>query len=326
MDDFSFGGAWSQGFRFFAGHWLAHGAILVLLGILVPLGLNYAILGDQFSAGARPNPTPVGSMLFDNPEILLVMALGFLCQSASYFASWRLGFDPNRSVGGALAFGVPAGLIAVICIFLAYVAAAYLWVPLLTPETVFLAVLVFLLPIILVTATFFVAGAAFMAAAVILLLVFAMIYGAAVGQMGLAATATIGSGAITVLLLVLSGFTFWLAARMSCVGPLMAEWKSANLFAAIRESWRLTWEEQWAITRYLVLIGGVFALIVLGGSIAIGASTTSFMPVGDPGMMSTIGQIAGYSRRSSRRLPCGGGARRHLPATGRRGDPAEVFE
>lgn len=295
MNDFRIGGAWSLGFRFFAGHWLAHALILTIIGLLVPLGLDYALVGDRTATAAGPGfgLNPAGSRLFDRPELLLVLGLGYLFQTGSYFTSWRLGFDDKRSVAGALLFGLPAGLVAVLSIILAFVLAAFLWAPLLTPDTAFIAVLVFLVPLILVSATFFVAGVAFVAAAVILLLGFAMIYGAAMGQMGLAATVVGGNGSIAVLLLLLSGLTFWVAARLSCVTPLMAERKSLNLFAAVRGSWRLTWEEQWVITRYLALVGGVLALLVIGGSIAIGASTTAILPGGAGETGDNVAKIAG---------------------------------
>lgn len=291
MNDFSIGGAWLHGFRLFAGRWPAH-IVILILGVLLPVGAEYAILGSQ-PPGSAASPTPMGSMIFERPELLLSLGLGFLFQTGSYYTSWRLGFDPARSVSAAPVFGLSAGLIAVICVFIAYVAASYLWMPLLVPDTLFLAIAAFLLPLILVSCIFFVVGIVFAAGAVILFLLLMMILGATNGEMGLAAAVVGGSGAITVLLLVLSGFTFWLAARLSCVTSVMADRKSLNLFAAVAESWRLTWEEQFAITRYLALIGGAFGLLLIALSYVIGNSATSMVPGGETALDGTTAEIFG---------------------------------
>ncbi|HST37754.1 MAG TPA: hypothetical protein VLK25_14145, partial [Allosphingosinicella sp.] len=67
--------------------------------------------------------------------------------------------------------------------------------------------------------------------------------------------------------------------------PIMAERRSFNLFGAIAESWRLTWEEEWAIFRYLGLIGFSLLLIAFALTLAIGAGVASFgnpAALGDP--------------------------------------------
>ncbi len=291
MDSFSIGGAWSRGFRFLGGRFPAHAAFLIA-GALLAVGVEYAILGVRLAESGRA-PVPWGSRLFDYPDALLVMGLGYLFQIGSYFACWRLGFDERRSVPGALVFGPSAGLIAVFCLFLAYVLASYLWLPLLAPDTAFLAILVFLLPLIVASALFMIAAIAFVAGAIIVFLVFAMVYGAAMGQVSAAATLVGGSGAVTVLLLVLAGFTFWLAGRFSCVTSVMADRQSLNLFAAIAESWRLTLDEQWAITRYLALVGGIPALLLLGAILVIGTNPGATMPGVAMVFTGTTGEIVG---------------------------------
>jgi hypothetical protein len=119
-------------------------------------------------------------------------------------------------------------------------------------------------------ALLFVSQTIMVAAMVLLLLAFLMIVGAATGSLEAAATLVGGDGAIAVLLLVLSGIMFWLAARLSCATPWLAAQGSFNLWAAARESWRMTLDEQAAITRYLLLVGVAMALVVIGLSLALG--------------------------------------------------------
>ena len=271
MNDFSMTGAWSLGVRFIARHWLAHSLILIVIGVAAPWALEHFLLGAPIggTGAASIVPIPGGSLLLDEPMLLLVIAGGYALQTGSYFAALRLGFDRKGSFPGALGFGLAGGLVAVVVSALGWLLAEYAARPFMTVDTYFIAVLVHLLPLILVLSLFFLSQAVMIAATLVLVLAFAMIYGVIVGFTGLAATMVGGDGGIAVLLLLLSFLLFWLAARMSCVTSLMADRKSLNLFACVRDSWRLTWEEQWAVTRYLALIGALSALVVIGVSIAI---------------------------------------------------------
>ena len=279
MNDFSMMGAWSLGVRFIAQHWLAHGLILILLGVAAPWALEQFLLDAPVggTGAASIGPIPGGSPLLDQPQLLLVIAGGYALQTGSYFAALRLGFDRQGSLPGALAFGLAGGLVAVVVSALGWVLAEYAARPFMTADTYFLAVLVHLLPLILVLSLFFLGQAVMIAATLVLVLAFAMVYGVIMGFTGLAATMVGGDGGVAVLLMLLSVLLFWLAARMSCVTALMAERKSLNLFACIRDSWRLTWEEQWAVTRYLALVGALFALVVIGVSIAIGVGAAGMV-------------------------------------------------
>jgi hypothetical protein len=280
MDGFSIGSAWTLGYRFIAPRVLMHSLILIVMGIALPFALQYAILGGPFEAmsPARLGPVPG---LIDAPQYLAAAALGYLLQTGSYFAALHFGFGGERSAGGAILFGLVAGLIAVLVIAAGHLLGMFGSRPFLTEDTLPIAVAIFLLPLVLVYSLFFISQAIMVAGAAILLLGFAMAYGAIQGQMGLAATIAGGSGSVAVLLLVLAGLLFWLAARFSCVTPLMADRKSLNLFTAIRDSWRLTWEEQWGITRYLALIGFVVALVIILGSLAVGAGVDGYLQGGE---------------------------------------------
>ena len=279
MNSFSMRSAWSLGCRFVAQRALGHAVILIGIGILAPFLLQYAIAGGPAETSG---PTPLlisqsgpGAGL-GTPSII-ALALGYVLQTASYFASWRLGFGGDRPLAGALLYGLVAGLLAVAVIagvgILATMVARWAGFS----GTPFLAMLTVLIPLIMVFALFYTMLAALFAAAVSLMLVLAMVFGMATGQLGLAATLVGGSGGIAVLFLVLSGVLMWLAARLSCATSVMADRKSFNPIAAIRESWRLTWDEQWAILRYLALIGFALAVVILGVAVAAGASATALL-------------------------------------------------
>jgi hypothetical protein len=265
--------AWSLGFALIARRPAGHLVILVGLGIVVPFALQYAIAGE--AAGMMGAAALGRSGLGTGAPALLAMALGLALQTGSYFASWRLGLDAGASLGGAVLYGLLAGLIAMVVIAVvataAIMAAAQLW----TPGAVLLGALIGLIPLSAVAALFYTALAALAAALVALLLIAAMAFGTATGQVGLAATLVGGRGDLVVVLLVICGVLLWLAARLSCTAALMADRKSVNLIAAARESWRLTWDEQWAILRYLALIGFALALLILGVALAAGLGASA---------------------------------------------------
>jgi hypothetical protein len=274
MKDFSMGSAWSFGFRFVAERGWGHASILIGIGILAPVALQYALIGEGVETA---NPAMLGRLatgpgLAAGTLMAAVLAASYVLQTGSYFGSWRLGLSgPGQSLGGAAGYGLLAGLLS-IAVLVAIAIVAVLAVGVFgSSGLAFLVVLIFFLPLLAAWTMFYTLGAVVVAAALALLLSLAMLFGSAIGQVGLAATLVGGSGGIAVLLLVLSVVTIWLAARFSCTTALMAERRSLNLIAAMRDSWRLTWDEQWAITRYLALIGFGLALLVGAVLVAIGA-------------------------------------------------------
>lgn len=268
--------AWSLGYGFVARRAAGHAVVLIGLGILAPFLLQYAIAGD---AGAMISAAaPVDwEALASSRQLMAALTIGYVLQIGSYFASWRLGLGDGRPLARALPYGLAAGLLAVAVVALvatpAISFAARLW----TPENVLLGALIALIPLSAVAALFYTTMAALGAALVALLLIAAMAFGTATGQVGMAATLLGGRGDLVVLVLVMCGVLLWLAARLSCTAALMAERGSFNLFAAARDSWRLTWEEQWAILRYLALVGFALAVMVLGAAIAVGAGATALV-------------------------------------------------
>jgi hypothetical protein len=271
MASFSILRAWSLGFRFVARHWLLHVLILVGLGIALPVALQYALIGGPIETvnlgQVGPNPFRTDWVVTE-PVLLAVLLAGYVLQTGSYFAAWRVGFGGRP--GGALLYGLLAGLLAVALVAVARVIGEYSSRLVVSPDTWFVAVACFLLPLLFVMTALFVTQAVMVAAVVVLLLAFAMGFGMFTGNLGLAATLVGGDGSIAVLLLVLSGVLFWLGARLSCATSLMASRGSLNILAAVRDSWRMTLEDQMAITRYLFLVGAVIALVIIGTGVALG--------------------------------------------------------
>lgn len=294
MDNFSIGGAWLQGYRFIAPGFLVHALILILIGVAAPIGLQYALLGAPLGGASSPMAAgPAMMQMVDTPTVLLTMALTHLLQAGSYFASLRFGFGGARDAGGGVVFGLAGGFIATLLIAIAYLVAFFGARAVAGPDTLFIAVLVLMLPLMFVYSLFFIAAAIMAAATIIIILAFLLIYGAMMGYPELAAMAFAGSGFVTVLMLLLSGLLFWLAARFSCVMPLMAQRGNLNVFAAISESWRLTMDEQWPITRYLLLIGFGVAFLVIATSLAVGAGNGALMQGGGLGMDNTGSLVLG---------------------------------
>ena len=278
MNDFTWGGAWSQGIRFVGRGTIVHFLILTLIGIAAPLGVQYALIGAPVEAASSPMQS--GQLMMQAigmPVVLLALALAHLLQAGSYFASLRFGFTGAREPVGPLGFGLAAGFVATLIIAVGYCASLFGFWGLAAPGTVEIAIIVLMLPLMLVYALFFISAAIMGAATIIGMLLFLFIYGAIQGYPEAAAAAFGGSGVVTVIMLVLSGLLFWLAARFSCVTALMAQRGSLNVFAAIRDSWRMTADEQGGITGYLVLIGFATGLIVVGISLLIGVGTGGLM-------------------------------------------------
>lgn len=281
MDSFRWGKAWSLGYGFVAGRALAQAIVLVGIGILIPFAAQFALAGGPI---ARPNPVMTGGALETaagmGGVLLALTLITYILQTGSYFSAWRLGLDARASLGGALGYGLPAGFLAVLVLAALgiLIGGAVYFAG--TEGAAILLILALAIPMLAAFAAFFTTLVAAFAVALALLLVLAMVMGAATGNIGMAATMVGGSGTVTVVFLVLCGITLWLAARLCCTTALMADRKSFNLVAALRDSWALTWEEQWSIMRYLALIGLALALIILAAATAIGVGAASFIQQG----------------------------------------------
>ena len=293
MDTFSMRGAWSFGYRFFAHRALLHILVLVGIGIAVPVLLQFATFGQVVGT---PNPAMLGSQstqLGSSGILPPIVMLGvYFLQIASYFTSWRLGFSVGRPVGGAFLFGLLAALLTVGVFALVCGPAIWAGRAAASAEIPFMGLLITLIPTMIVAAVFYTLVAALIATIVSILLVATMLLGAVTGNVGMAATIMGGgSGAVVVLFLVLSVILMWLASRLSCTTSVMADWKTCNLLAAIRESWRLTLEDQWAILRYLALIAFALGVVIIGVSALAGFGAAAFLGEG----AGPRGQLAGLA-------------------------------
>lgn len=262
MNEFSISGAWSLGLRFVAQGALVHFLILTLIGIAAPLALQYALIGAPFDAS--PLTGQAMAMAVGIPSFLLAVALTHMLQAGSYFAALRFGFTDARGPVGAIAYGLAAGFLATLVVAIAY-AIAIFGAPAVAPSgSILLIVIVLTLPLVFVFSLFFISQAIMVAATIIISLVYAFIVaGFPVG----------GGGELILIMLVMSGLLFWLSARFSCVTAVMAQRGSPNVFEAIAESWRMTADEQFAIMRYLALVGFGIGLVVFVIALAAGAAS-----------------------------------------------------
>jgi hypothetical protein len=144
-----------------------------------------------------------------------------------------------------------------------------------SPASAGLGLIAFFLPLALLFALFYTVTAVMMAGVVVVLFILLVVsYGDGGGGDGLAGLFSSAGGGITFLALLLSAFTIWLSARLSCVTVLLAGQGGFNLPAAIAGSWRRTAPSQWAITRHLALIGGGLAILFVGVSWLVGGGDT----------------------------------------------------
>ncbi len=277
MTEFGFASAWSSGLRIFAGTGLAHAVFLIGIGAGVPLALQYLLLGEAVAIWNPVTGTGGAEPGGGNDALTLaVLGVGFALQLGSFFASWRFGLGPPVAMGRAAAFGLLAGLISTGggALLIAVGAALAQISPVLSALVVTIAfVMMFVLFQGMIAAVIAVGWAS--------MLVVGMVFGAATGQPGFAATLVGGSGFVVVLLLMLAALFLWLIARSSCAGAVMAARPTLNPFAAIAESWRLTGEEQWRIMGYLAVIGLVLALLAFAAAIATGAAVAAALSGGD---------------------------------------------
>ena len=264
MSEFGIARAWSAGLRILAARPLGHALLLIGLGIGVPLALQLLIGGRAVGFTGGANLT--SAALSGGAAVVAVLLVGYLLQGAAYFASLRLGLDPEAGLGGAALYGLAAALVAAIgsgVLIVVLVAGAAQFSDVLAP-------LVTLILLALLAAAFapLLAGLMGVGAAVALILM--MIYGAATGNVGLAATMVGGSGFVVVLLILFCAALLWLAARLSCTTAVMASRRSFNPFAALAESWRLTWESQFQIMAYLALVGLASLVLLFAVSAGVG--------------------------------------------------------
>lgn len=251
MNKISISQAWSYATSFFTGQFANHAIALIVVGIIVPLVLQFALGGgaamaDPMSFAAGGGFAAMGALM------ILLSLINYILQTGSYFASWRIGLTNGAEpLGSALGYGMIAAL-----------------------PTLVLGIVVVL---VIVLIGFVVFGSALAP----------MMMG---GQPSDAAAA--GTGVMLLLLMPLFLlFLVWLAARLCCTGPVMADQRTFNVLTGLSESWRMTSASQWKIFAYFLLIGLAFFVIFLILGMIVGVSM--FAGGGVPSSGSMIGLIVG---------------------------------
>jgi hypothetical protein len=120
------------------------------------------------------------------------------------------------------------------------------------------------------------AAAMWLIATIVLVIAAVLLIGLPLGLLGAGAAAGGDASSLGGLFLILIPVMFflflWLGARLSVIGPAMADARSVNPLYGIAASWRLTGPSQWPILGYMVvlLIGFIVLAMILGMIAAIG--------------------------------------------------------
>lgn len=277
MNQFSLGNAWSKGVGFFGGQPAMHALILIVVGILVPAALQLLIAGGL---EGMANPLAMGQAglggltALGGLTVLLVMAAGYVLGIGSYFGSWRLGLGAGEDTGGAIVYGLIAGLLVVIL----FVGLIVLFGVLMSQASVTVGAILFIATMMLLLSAIYTAMAALVAVGMFLMLLLMLAFGATMNAIDPGMGLGEGGGAVAVVIgLGLAVLLLWLSARFCCVAPAMADRRSLNLALGFGESWRLTAEHQWRIMGYLALLGIVLVVILFVLSIVVGAGMVAGM-------------------------------------------------
>jgi hypothetical protein len=246
--------------------------VIVGVGVLLPILLQVLLLGRP--AMMLTSPQPDGDSETFTIFQLATLA-GLVIQTGSFVAAWRIGFGRSATLGGALLYGLVAGLMVSIGLGLAVAAAAAVF-GLVSASLGGFAVLVVFVGLFAIAWTAF---AALLAMALCVGFALTLAIGLITGNLSVAATMFGGNGVTGSILVAAALVLLWLSARLSCTTALMAERRSFNFVAAMRESWSLTWDDEWRITRYLALVGLAMALLLFLGLLAVGSGVGAGMGI-----------------------------------------------
>lgn len=252
MNRISISEAWSYATGFFSGQAVQHAIVLIGVGIAAPLILQLLLGGGatMFDPAAMAENS-AGLIAAMGATGVLLGIVNYVLQTGSYFASWRIGLtNGGEPVGAALGYGMIASL----------------------PVLLLAVVAVLLLGII---------GFLFFGSALTTL--------ASGGEPSSSALMGIGLAFFLIAPLFLL-FLVWLAARLCCTGPYMADQRSYNVLAALGASWRMTAVSQWKIFAYFILLGVALIVIFMILGMIVGVS---LLAGGAPGTGSMLGLIIG---------------------------------
>jgi hypothetical protein len=286
MNRFSIGQAWSYATGFFNGQAANHAIALIGIGIVVPLALQWIIVGNPMTNALNPAMMADPSMMAGmGVGLLVVSLLAYVLQFGSYFTSWRLGLDSNAAdLGSGLRFGMIASLVLV-GMLIATLIVAGLLAYFVTPWLAFPFVLVVLLYFIIMYPALF----GFMAILFLLLGVFGSFAMSSMAPMMGGGASAAGGGVGILFMVVIGLFMLWIAARLCCTAPSMADREEYLPFDAMKRSWAMTSEGQWRIAGYFLLIGAVILVIGFILALVIGSAFSSMvMGGGVPGIGTVI--------------------------------------
>jgi hypothetical protein len=233
VNGFSIGEAWSQGVAFLSAHFKMV-LIYVAAGVLLPLVIQLLLIGGTLESVLNPQALLASG---DNP----FAALGAF--GAGFFVAATLGqIIQSASYYASWRHGLSGGVEEPASVVTYALGAAAMWL-LATIALGIAAALLIGLPLGLIGA------------------------GAAAGG-----DASSLGGFVLILIPVLLFLFLWLGARLSVIGPAMADARSVNPLYGIAASWRLTGPSQWPIVGYLVvlLIAFIVLSMILGIIAAIG--------------------------------------------------------
>ena len=272
----------ARGFGFFAGQGANHAVALIAVGLIAPFVLQYLLLG---SAIGMINPATTAQQVrfgglspMDGLTMLVVMFVTYVLQMGSFFASWRLGLGEGESLAGAMGYGLVTGLMVIVGFALVGLLGL-----LVVQAAAIAGVILLLIAMLPLFAMFYTALAGAVAVGMLLFTLFMLALGsAASSEFSLAG----GAGLAIPILFAATGLLLWLAARFSCVTPVMADRRTLNLLEGIAESWRLTSSGQWRIMVYLGLLGVVLlvGLVIVSGIVGVGMASTMQVESGVPQM------------------------------------------
>jgi hypothetical protein len=308
MNDFTIGGAWSKGFGFFSASAATHAIILIGMGVVAPLVLQYVVLG---SGAAAANPATLGqaalnasTLIAMGVAMILVGALCYVLQFGAYFASWRLGVAAGDTAGSAIGYGLLAGLVLLVAMVLviALVALAAVGAGQGSGGAAGLALLI-AIPLLVLMCAFYTTVMSMVEVAAFFGLLLLVLVGSSLSRINPSLDLGRLGGAVALIMFVLLALFFWLTVRLSCTGPAMARRRTVNLFAGMSESWRLTGRAQWKIMGHLVLVGLlmcisflILALILgrtMGGMPSGGLQPGGFQPGAAPRQLDTAQLVGG---------------------------------
>ena len=233
MNRISISQAWAYTTSFFSDQHANHAIALIGVGIFGATVIQLLMGGGAVAMDPATLASGTGAIAALGATAFLAGIIGYVLQTGSYFASWRMGLAPGQeTIGSALGYGMIASL------------------------PVLLVTIAFILVIGLVLGLLF--GTAFIP----------LLMGRQPSPESMVGTA----GLVLVAMPLFLVFFLWIAARFCVMGPIMAAGRSFNPLPALAESWRMTAASQWKLMGYFVLLFIVAMIISMIIGLVFGVS------------------------------------------------------